>query len=276
MLMILLICVFVFYLIKVVNMCEVFGISSQEPKKINRELTELFSHSIDHPNGWGLALLDRDNYSVEKEPVKAATSKYLKARLQEPIIVNTALAHIRLATVGNMEWKNCHPFVGSDKTGRQWTLVHNGTIFEMEEIHKYSKVQKGETDSECILFYLLDLINEEIDTKGRDLTDEERFKVVDNLVIMSSPQNKLNLLIYDGETLYAHTNYQNSLFRRNVDKCVYISTQPLTSDEWEVLPFTQLIAYQQGVLKFVGTNHGSEYIYDQRSMDQLMLTYAGL
>ena len=257
-------------------MCEVFGISSQEPEKINRELMELFSHSIGHPNGWGLAILDKDNYSVEKEPIKAVDSKYLKARLQEPIVVNTALAHIRLATVGNMEWKNCHPFVGSDKSGRQWTLVHNGTIFEMEEIHKYSKVQNGDTDSECILLYLLDLIDKEIDDKGRGLTDEERFNVVDCLVIKASSQNKLNLLIYDGETLYAHTNYQNSLYRRTKDKCVYISTQPLTDDDWEVLPFTQLIAYQQGMLKFVGTNHGNEYIYDQRSMDQLMLTYAGL
>ena len=257
-------------------MCEVFGISSQEAKIINRELNELFSHSIEHPNGWGLALLDKDSYSVEKEPIKAINSKYLKARLENPIVVHTALAHIRLATVGNMEWKNCHPFVGRDKSGRQWTLVHNGTIFEMEDIHKYAKVQNGDTDSECILLYLLDLINKEIDNKGRELTDKERFNVVDSLVIKASPQNKLNLLIYDGETLYAHTNYQNSLFRRTIDKCVYISTQPLTSDEWEALPFTQLIAYQQGALKFVGTNHGSEYIYNQRSMDQLMLTYAGL
>lgn len=257
-------------------MCEVFGISSQTPKKINRELIELFSHSTEHPNGWGLALLDRDNYSLEKEPVKAVNSNYLRARLNDPIVAHTALAHIRLATVGNMERKNCHPFVGSDKSGRQWTLVHNGTIFEMDAIHRCAKCQTGDTDSECILLYLIDLINKEIDAKCRDLTTEERFKIVDYLVIKASPKNKLNLLIYDGEILYAHTNYQKSLYRRTTDKCVYISTQPLTNDEWELLPFTQLIAYQQGVLKYIGTNHGNEYIYDQRSMDQLMLTYAGL
>lgn len=257
-------------------MCELFGFTSRTPKKVNQELKEFFSHSNEHPNGWGLALLDPDSIFIEKEPIRALDSLYLKERLREPILSQAALAHIRLATIGHMEWKNCHPFTGTDRSGRRWTLIHNGTIFECSAMEKYVSLQKGSTDSERILLYLLDLMNQKIDETGRSLTDEERFQVLDGLVITAAPENKLNLLIYDGELLYAHTNYRGSLYQRVTEDSVFFSTQPLSNDTWEPLPFTRLLAYRQEQLAFTGTVHGQEYFLDQKKMDLLFLAFSEL
>lgn len=257
-------------------MCELFGFTSRTPQKVNQELREFFSHSTEHPNGWGLALLDKNSFSMEKEPIRAIDSLYLKERLREPIVAQTALAHIRLATIGNMEWRNCHPFTGTDNSGRHWTLIHNGTIFECKPMEKYISIQKGDTDSERILLFLLDQMNEKIAEKGKKLTAEERFHIVDELVITASPENKLNLLIYDGELLYAHTNYRNSLYQKKTEDSVFVSTRPLALGKWEPLPFTQLVAFHQERLVFEGTIHGNEYFLDQKKMELLFLAFAEL
>ncbi len=257
-------------------MCELFGFTGRTTQKLNQELKEFYSHSSEHPNGWGLAILDEDNFFIEKEPLKASDSRYLKERLKEPIICQTALAHIRLATIGNAEWRNSHPFTGRDRSGRRWTLIHNGTIFECGPMEKYVRVQKGDTDSERILLYLIDLVDEEIAAKGRALNAKERFDVLDRMVITVAPENKLNLLIYDGELLYAHTNFADSLYLRKTREGMYFSTQPLALGVWEPVPFTTLLACRRGEILFTGTNHGQEYFVDKKKMELLFLAYSQL
>ena len=48
--------------------------------------------------------------------------------------------------------------------------------------------------------------------KGARLHFEERFALLDEIVSDMAKGNKLNLLLYDGEYTYVHTNYKNSLF----------------------------------------------------------------
>lgn len=257
-------------------MCEILGYSGSHNKELNIDLREFYSHAPEHPNGWGLALFHGQDAFVKRETVRADQSEYLKERLQSPLSAKNALAHIRLATIGNVDPLNCHPFVGEDSTGRRWTLVHNGTVFESERLNRYVFRQKGETDSERILLYILDTINEHIRRKGGPLTDAERFTVLDGIIRHSSPKNKLNLLIYDGELTYAHTNFQNSLYMRQEPHGVTFSTRPLSQGTWKNVPFTTLLGYRDGRLIFTGTNHHQEYIYDENSYKPLYLAYSGL
>jgi glutamine amidotransferase len=257
-------------------MCELFGFSGTQPEQLNQPLREFFSHSNQHPHGWGLALLHGTEAAIEKEPLQASKSLYLKERLREPIFATTLLAHIRYATIGNTEWRNCHPYTQVDRTGRRWTLIHNGTIFEFTPMNHYVTIQNGDTDSERILLYLIDQVNARTVKLGHPLTAEERFALLDEIVVAVSPGNKLNLLIYDGELLYAHTNYANSLYRRETNTGVYITTQPLTMGQWEPVPFTTLLAYQGNQLLFTGTNHGQEYFVDEEKMKLLYLAFAEL
>ena len=147
-------------------MCEIFGLTSRDDFTANDYLRIFYSHSERHPHGWGLACISRSSTLIEKESIKASDSNYLKERLSQPITSKILLAHIRYATIGNVEYKNCHPFTAKDNTDIRWTLIHNGTIFEHPPLSQYVKKQLGDTDSERILLYLTDRLNEAKNKKG--------------------------------------------------------------------------------------------------------------
>lgn len=257
-------------------MCEIYGFSGRREKELNSDLREFFSHACDHPNGWGLALLDQPAPEITREVCRADRSELLKERMGHPLTAKTALAHIRLATIGNEDYVNCHPFTAVDQSGRNWTLIHNGTIFESSKLKGYVFRQKGETDSERILLYLVDRINEETAKAQRALNAEERFFIFDSIVSNSSPKNKLNLLICDGELLYAHTNFKDSLFERGDRDGVTISTRPLTDSGWRRVPLNTPVAYHEGERVFTGADHHHEYFFDPKSYNPLYLAYSGL
>ena len=58
----------------ILNMCELFGISANRKININDQLKVFFNHSVEHRNGWGLAFLDDDSVSIEKEPQRGKYS----------------------------------------------------------------------------------------------------------------------------------------------------------------------------------------------------------
>lgn len=141
---------------------------------------------------------------------------------------------------------NCHPFVGRDNRGRVWTLAHNGTVFRGDALGPYFAAQEGRTDSERLLLLLLDRVGARQDALGRALGPEERFAEFAVLAHELSPGNKLNLLVYDGEALYAHANAAGSLhLREDPSGAAVLSTRPLGSgDGWEPLPLCTPVAYR--------------------------------
>ena len=242
-------------------MCELFGFSSAKKVKCNQMLEIFYSHGVDNPDGWGLAYFDANAVTIEKEPVVANESSYLKHRLTDDIVEDVLLAHIRKASRGGLEYKNCHPFSRRDASGRMWTLMHNGTIFQGEMLDAYVQKQKGSTDSERILYYLIDCINERCEKSEGSLTDKERFDTVAEMICTLAPENKLNLIIYDGELLYIHTNFYVTLHRLQKSDSILVSTKPLTSDEgWERVPMCTAFAYRQGKLVYEGEPHTHEFI----------------
>ena len=93
-------------------------------------------------------------------------------------------------------------FVMRDNYDRTWTLAHNGTIFESEVLEPFVAAEDGDTDSERILCYIIDQVNAAQDEKGAALTKEERFALLNRIILEIAPENKLNLLIFDGEIMY--------------------------------------------------------------------------
>lgn len=257
-------------------MCELFGFCSRKSSAINEYLKEFYTHSSGHPHGWGLAYMDGYEVNIEKEPMKASSSNYLKKRLSVPVEVKNALAHIRYATIGNVEYRNCHPYTGKDVSGRRWTMIHNGTIFDYPPLNKYVGIQKGDTDSERILLYLIDQMNEAIGASKHVLKEEDRFWIVNTMLVNMSAGNKLNLLLYDGELLYVHTNCAGTLHMMENKDQVMFSTEPLGMGEWKPVPFTTLLAYQDGKQVFQGTNHGKEYIESEENLKFLYQIFSEL
>lgn len=257
-------------------MCEILGANLKREHCLNDYLKIFYSHSTNHPHGWGLAYEVGKNILIEKEPLQASKSEYLNCRLSQPIISKNILAHIRYATIGNIEPQNCHPYSKKDNFGRQWTLIHNGTIFDYSPLNKFIKIQEGQTDSERILLYIIEQINIAQNSHYKLLKPEERFKIINDIVSDMSKGNKLNLLIFDGEYLYVHTNYAKSLHYLETENGIIFSTLPLTDENWQAVPFTTLLAYKDGELKFTGTKHGNEYEDNEETMRFLYQIFSDL
>lgn len=257
-------------------MCELFGLSAARKRKVNDWLREFFSHGVDHPHGWGMAFFYDNAVSLEKQPEATFKSVYLKQRLHAPIEVDKMIAHIRLATRGSMEYENTHPFVRRDNYGRTWTLAHNGTIFDSQVLSPFVHEQQGQTDSERILCYLIHTVDALQEKKGAPLSKEERFQCIDQIVCEIAPENKLNLLIFDGEFLYVHTNYKDSLHIWKQEDGVMISTRPLDKNAWEPVPMNILQIYENGRLVYTGTDHGQEFFDSEEKMRLLFLDFANL
>lgn len=221
-------------------------------------------------------MFDNSAVSLEKQPEAAYKSLYLKQRLASGIRAKDAIAHIRLATRGKISYENSHPFMMRDKAGRTWTLAHNGTIFECDKLDALYKLQKGQTDSERVLCYIVEQMNRAYSLYGRVLTEEERFSVVDNAVCYMAKENKLNLIIFDGNLMYIHSNYSGSMYICGKEDTTVISTYPLDGDKWEPVRLNTLFAYQAGVLKYTGTNHGNKFFDDEEKMRMIYLDYAAL
>jgi glutamine amidotransferase len=257
-------------------LCELFGFSGADQLDLSPALRTFFSHSVRHPHGWGLAVQDQGRLQVSKEAVRAMDSPRLRQRLEVPLETDLALGHIRFATIGQPAWRNCHPYCARDLSGRHWTLIHNGTIFSFPPMDPFYSLTDSDTDSACMLSYILSQINGAFRAKKQPLTAQERFAILDEILVALSPKNKVNLLLYDGELLYVHSNYRNSLYQRHLPQGTLFSTQPLEETGWQPVPFTQLLAYQAGVPVFQGTCHGAEYQDDPAQLRLLFLASAEL
>lgn len=258
-------------------MCEILGLSSRKKLTVNSYLKEFYSHSDRHCHGWGLALFYGDAVSLEKEAICANQSQYLHQRIAHPIQIDNMIAHIRLASVGRMYYENSHPFIKHDNCGRSWTLAHNGTIFDYPHLDTFKSLQEGQTDSERILYYFVDEINKRQDELGWRLTPEERFHLLENLVTDLSVNNKLNLLLWDGEYMYVHTNYRDTLHYLRKDKeTIWFSTQPLDDGPWQPVPFLQLLGFRNGKLVFQSEKRSQEYIDPEKDHEYKNFDYANL
>ncbi len=257
-------------------MCELFGFSANNTKIINDYLRSFYHRSDMHPHGWGLAYMFDGEMSIEKEARKATESHYLSDLLSMPINTKSALAHIRFATVGNMYRRNCHPYSKKDNFGRRWTLIHNGTIFEYPALNKYIDIQHGETDTERMFLYFLENINSEQAKLHRPLRFSERFALLDGLIGDLSRGNKLNLIFFDGEYLYVHSNYHDSLHYLRQDGALIFATHPLTRNNWSDLKLNTLFAVKDGEFVTEGYSHKNEFFDDEEAYKNLFLDYSQL
>ncbi len=270
-------------------MCELFAVNAARPVEVASYLEEFFSHSKKHKDGWGITwrqgstsadaaaagateVEEEDtNVFLHREPVPAWTSSYLPELLANELASSRMEAHIRLSTCGNTVRENCHPFYGTDVSGREWTLIHNGILFNEELLATYDLKEAGQTDSERALLFLLDVIDEAAVRSGGLLDFPVRFQALSGAVSQISNLNRLNLIIDDGEYTYVHTNTNvDSLhFRQLGEDAIVFSTQPLggegEAELWRPVPKNRLIAYKNGRLVRTSTPHG--YVFCEAILD---------
>ena len=238
-------------------MCELFAINSLRPMRANDHLRTFYQDSVQHPHGWGLAWREGKRVFLHKEELRAIDSSYLRYVLEEPIRSSNVVAHIRNATKGVLTYNNCHPFMRRDISGRRWLIAHNGTILDDRLTSGYEAYAAGDTDSEQVVIYLVDKLDDVIERKGGPLTFGERFVILSHAVEELSAHNKLNLVIDDGEYTYVHCNtVESTLYMRTSGGTAFFCTRPLDDGAaWAPLPQNRLIAYSDGRMKRMGARH---------------------
>lgn len=239
-------------------MCELLGFTSEKNTDISTYLRTFFTHSRNNPHGWGMMYEDEEGRVILKEPVSASESSFLGDMIDYMPPQKNVLAHIRFATVGTINERNCHPFTGTDISGREWTLIHNGTLFSSKHSHRYSVMQAGDTDSERFFLSLLDVMNDHI---SRAVPNErERFEIVNHFIVENAPRNKLNLMIFDGDMLYVRKNLQNTLCFKRLEDGIIFATKPLDDGIWIPFPMAQVIAYKHGHEAYRGDRHKGAFV----------------
>lgn len=254
-------------------MCELLAIDSNNPVRANEYLREFYSHSVKHPHGWGLSWrdgspFDEDSVTLIREAKRAIDSEKLPHLLERPIEERQLLAHIRYATGTKMAERNCHPFRETDVTGRQWTMIHNGILFNERLTSSYDATTEGDTDSERMAAFLLDVMDEAF-MRGAKPDFDSRFAVLASALAQLANRNRINVILNDGEYTYVHTNTsKTTLNYRAFDdsrggKATIVSTQPLGSEdersEWRPVPPNRLIALHHGRLARTSAPHGYKF-----------------
>ena len=251
-------------------MCEIFCFNSNKPTEVNECLKCFYNHCDEHPHGWGLANMDSEGAQIKKEPIKAKCSENLKNILSHPIIGKNIFAHIRLATMGQLISPNCHPFIKGDDNNRSWILIHNGTIFDYPPLDLYIGKEKGDTDSERILLYIIDKVNEFENQKGSLSTSKERFNLLTEIISDMSLNNKLNLMICDGTRVYIHSNLKESLYYLKTDDGLLFTTTPITKEKgWEEIPINTLFCLKDGKLLYKSEKHENEYVETPEQLEYI-------
>lgn len=237
-------------------MCMLFGVSSNRTIELSNTIQKFFNFSSKHPHGWGIALYN-STYSyplIYKEPKPAYRSNFAKQVIANGLSARIAIAHIRYATRGGIEYNNTHPFNRSINY-KEWVFAHNGSV-EIDNIFTEKYIPAGVTDSEKIFCMLSDeLSKSEVDTSL-----ESQICKIEKVIEVLAAKGKLNLLISDGEYLFVHSNYRDSLYRYEAEGIACFSTKVIQQDKWQHVDLNKLLIYKDGKEIYKGQSHEYEYV----------------
>lgn len=203
-------------------MCRLFGFRSIVPSRAHHSLVHardaLVQQARHHPDGWGIGFIHGDDAYVVKTANAAVDCERFR-RVTEGIRSHTLIAHLRKATVGELDHLNAHPF----RHGR-WIFAHNGSIWGLERgLGRWLErrtdpvlraLVMGDTDSERLFFFLLTRLGEQgVDVTGRSAPDadvvarsvRQALLELDMAAVERGLDRPLlNVLLTDGRAFVAH------------------------------------------------------------------------
>ena len=254
-------------------MCELLALSFNMPVNFKLSIKVFRRRGEVNPDGWGIAFYPDEAAVVIKEPASSIGSRLFNFLMSYGEVSSRIfIAHVRLASRGEIAYKNTHPFI-RELNGRDYVFAHNGTIHDYERFRLGRFKPIGETDSEHIFCYLLSKIEE----RGIVSWSREDFSWLHGKFRALNKCGSLNCLLSDGEYLFAyhdiegynglHYVWRGSPFPKvklldedfEIDlqeikdpgeRGYVVATKPLTSEEW--LSFTpgELIVFRDGEIVY--------------------------
>ncbi len=207
-------------------MCRMLGIAATAPVSPRELLCEaprsLRELSREHADGWGIAIRERDTWTVDRGTACAALcSKFAGLADRKTLLM---IAHVRKATVGATSMANTHPF---RRDG--FVLAHNGTLRDIPAVvagcsaERLAQVE-GDTDSERLFAFILT----RIDSTG-DVARGIALAVRD--LHAGGDPGSASFLLSCGSKLYAH-RAGRTLFTLARGNATLVASEQLTDEAW--------------------------------------------
>jgi glutamine amidotransferase len=226
-------------------------------------------------DGWGAAWYPDKSVQLFKEPVRIMSSELATfLTTYEEFKTPVLMAHVRIATVGSVLYKNTHPFQ-REFLGKQYVFSHNGTLTNYQNNLKLGSMKPiGTTDSEHLFCYILGQIEKE----NIQQWDSTNFEWLEDVFQTANGYGWMYCLFTDGDYLFAYrcsktaeerlhyverktpygTVYFNGL-NQNVDLSkiypssaygVIFASKPLSNEQWIAMKFGSLIVVKDGDIVF--------------------------
>ncbi|MBH23955.1 MAG: class II glutamine amidotransferase [Myxococcales bacterium] len=230
-------------------MCRLFGFRSVIQSQVHQSLVEaenaLAVQSRKHPDGWGVAYYVADAPHLVKGGFPAVEDHIFR-RVSGLVASQTVLAHIRKATVGDVNTLNSHPFQHGS-----WVFAHNGQVEEYGQVKEELERQiaptlrryvLGDTDSEVIFYLFLTQLSRLTDMHRRGTQSETVALALARTVRQvreiadhrpGVERSKLTLLVTDGHTMVGLRSGTTLMFSTYKGRCSDRGFCPFLSPECE-------------------------------------------
>lgn len=257
-------------------MCQLLAMSCKEPATINFSLEGFQARggiTDEHKDGWGIAFYEDQGHRIFRDHEPASTSALLKTIKDLHIKSRTVIAHIRKATVGAVNLRNCHPFK-RELWGQTWIFCHNGDLPDYHPSLNGSFTPEGETDSERAFCYLMESLSKRFPDAAKDKCPDnsELYSALQQLSHEIAAYGIFNILLSNGDMLFTHCSTNLSYLTRsypfakatlidcamNMDlsahnsrtnRMVIITTKPLTYNEpWVTCQKSEALMFREGLL----------------------------
>ncbi len=249
--------------------CELMGYSFNETVQ-SRHIFSVFRYR-ELRHGWGTAYYPDKSVLLYKEPTKILSSKLATfLTTYEEYKAPLMMAHVRIATVGSVLYRNTHPFQ-RELAGKQYVFCHNGTLSNYQNGLKLGSIKPiGTTDSEHLFCYLLGQIEKE----SIEEWNSETCKWLESKFKRANDFGWMFCLFSNGEHLFAYRcdNYSDERLHyvkrkspygkihfKGMNKTVDLSTiypalskgvifasKPLSNESWTTVKKGKLIVVKGG------------------------------
>ena len=272
-------------------MCQLFGLNSARPIIPNFLLRGFFCRggkTSDHEDGWGVGYYREYKPHLKVRKSSAYLCKDAQRFLKNELLTSNLVAHVRKATVGNIDQINSHPFA-RQLWGCTWIFAHNGDLkqFSPHVLDEYQPI--GHTDSETAFAYLMTRLYQRFGNTSPDITSltEEIRQFAEEV----SQYGTFNFILLVGDLMFVHGTtdlywmHQQGAVRRlrlvdydewvdtshwhsASDSSVVVATHPITdATNWKRFEKNELKVFSKGqVIKTEALNRS---LFDFTSSEQI-------
>ncbi|WP_275976810.1 class II glutamine amidotransferase [Polyangium aurulentum] len=239
-------------------MCRLLGAVTKRveghPTSLAEAPKSLAALSHEHPDGWGIAVHDGRDWGLYRNATCARDDEQFRS-IASSARGRVLIAHIRKATVGNIDLSNTHPFRRDS-----WVFAHNGTITDLDYMERRTSSARrceieGSTDSERFFAYLLTALDEAGATAGsRKASPGAAYRALRTAVHAATSQPRFgaaNFLLSDGEVMFVH-RLGRTLHTSSDANGVRVASEVPADGVWHEVPERTLLAIEAGTVPRIG------------------------